>query len=147
MDNPLPCTVCFLVRNDEVLLGLKKTGLGQNKWNGIGGKIEAGETPERAAVREVQEEIVVTLKKFEHKATIKFYNVLMPDGGRRNLLGYVFVATEWEGEPTETKEMKPRWFKKNNLPFYAMWDDDQYWLDSVLNGMSVRAEFWFEGDN
>ena len=144
---PIQATICFLVRGNEVLLGLKKTGLGKGKWNGIGGKNEPGETPAQAIAREVKEEIKVTLKKFEQRAFIKFYNVLMHDGTRSDLNAYVFLATEWDGEAQETDEMLPRWFSKDTIPFHAMWIDDPYWLPQFLQGARVRAEFWFEGDN
>ena len=144
---PIQATLCFLVRGNEVLLGFKKTGLGEGKWNGIGGKIEPRETPAQAIPREGKEEIKVTLKKFEQRAFIKFYNVLMHDGTRSDLNAYVFLATEWDGEAQETDEMLPRWFSKDTIPFHAMWIDDPYWLPQFLQGARVRAEFWFEGDN
>lgn len=42
-----------LVRNDvgDILLGLKKRGFGEGKWNGFGGKVEPGETIHQAAAR------------------------------------------------------------------------------------------------
>jgi 8-oxo-dGTP pyrophosphatase MutT (NUDIX family) len=42
-------------------VGLKKRGFGQGKWNGFGGKVEAGETIEAAAARELKEESLVEL--------------------------------------------------------------------------------------
>lgn len=52
-------TLCYLVRGNppvEVLLGFKKMGFGVGKYTGIGGKVEAGETIEETAVRELWEE-------------------------------------------------------------------------------------------
>ena len=46
-------TLVFLRREGEVLLGMKKRGFGEGKWNGFGGKVEAGETIVEAAAREV----------------------------------------------------------------------------------------------
>ena len=40
----------------RLLLGLKKRGFGQGKWNGFGGKLDEGETPRQAAIREMKEE-------------------------------------------------------------------------------------------
>ena len=50
----------FLTRGDEVLLIHKKTGLGEGKINGPGGKQEPGETSLAAAIREVEEELLIT---------------------------------------------------------------------------------------
>lgn len=53
-------TLLFLIKDDHVLLAMKKRGFGAGNWNGVGGKIEAGESIEQALVRECQEEIGVT---------------------------------------------------------------------------------------
>ena len=50
-------TVVFLIRENQVLLAMKKRGFGEGKWNGVGGKLDPGETVEQALVRECQEEI------------------------------------------------------------------------------------------
>ena len=49
-------TLCIVVRGNEVLLGLKKRGFGTGKFTGFGGKIEAGESVQTAACRELAEE-------------------------------------------------------------------------------------------
>ena len=49
-------TLVFLREGEKVLLGMKKRGFGEGKWNGFGGKVEAGETIIEAAAREVKEE-------------------------------------------------------------------------------------------
>jgi hypothetical protein len=57
---------------------------------------------------------------------------------------HVFLCTQWEGEPVETEEMAPRWFKISDIPFSAMWQDDEYWLPQVLAGKSVQGVFTFD---
>ncbi|XP_037783471.1 7,8-dihydro-8-oxoguanine triphosphatase-like [Penaeus monodon] len=49
-------TLMFIREGEKILLGYKKRGFGQGRWNGFGGKVEAGETPEQAAIRETKEE-------------------------------------------------------------------------------------------
>ncbi|HET6924778.1 MAG TPA: NUDIX domain-containing protein, partial [Candidatus Saccharimonadales bacterium] len=66
------CTLALLVRNDSILLAMKKRGFGQGLWNGAGGKVEAGETIEQAMIRECQEEISVTPTTFEKVAVHDF---------------------------------------------------------------------------
>ena len=55
-------TLCLLVKDDKVLLAMKKRGFGMGKWNGVGGKVEDGETIEMAAARETGEEIGVAVE-------------------------------------------------------------------------------------
>lgn len=58
-------TLVFLREEGKVLLGMKKRGFGVGKWNGFGGKVEAGETIPDAAAREVREECGYIVKPSE----------------------------------------------------------------------------------
>lgn len=58
----------------------------------------------------------------------------------------VFFTEDWDGVPTETEEMNPKWFKKDLLPFDSMWPDDIHWLPLVLRKKLLEAEFLF-GEN
>ncbi|HEU5121620.1 MAG TPA: NUDIX domain-containing protein, partial [Candidatus Saccharimonadales bacterium] len=58
------CTLLFLKKDNRILLAMKKRGFGAGRYNGIGGKIEAGESVEAALIRECQEEIEVTPLNF-----------------------------------------------------------------------------------
>ena len=49
-----------------------------------------------------------------------------------------------KGEPKESKEMRPKWFKVDEIPFDEMWPDDEFWLPKVLNGKKVKAKFIFK---
>ena len=61
-----PATLVFVFRDDEILLINKKTGLGKGKVNGPGGKVEPGETPEAAAIRECHEELDIRVSNLEY---------------------------------------------------------------------------------
>lgn len=54
---PKLCTLVLPNRGRQYLLGLKKRGFGEGKYNGFGGKVEQGETIRQAAIRELQEEV------------------------------------------------------------------------------------------
>ncbi|MGX7417757.1 NUDIX hydrolase [Carnobacterium gallinarum] len=54
-------TLCFLKRNDEILLLNRQKNPWMGRWNGVGGKIEIGETPLECAVREIYEETEIKL--------------------------------------------------------------------------------------
>jgi len=131
----------FITEGRNVLLIHKKTGLGAGKINGPGGKLEPGETAEEAAVREVQEELHVTPKNLKEMGDLHFDFV---DGLKLHCT--VFRSEEFEGQPTETIEAKPEWFKFEEIPYDRMWADDRHWLPSMLEGHSFRAWFRFHGE-
>ena len=137
-----PRTLTFLLRETDVLLGLKKKGFGKNYLLGIGGKVEDGETIETAAKREIAEEIYVQLPELQKVGILNFYFSHVEDGSWDQQV-HVFTATRWEGEPQESEEIKPAWFKKDNIPYEKMWDDAQYWLPQLLAGRTVEGEFVF----
>ncbi|KAB8309648.1 8-oxo-dGTP diphosphatase MutT [Rouxiella chamberiensis] len=78
-------------------------------WEFPGGKIEAGETPEQAVIRELQEEVgieakaPVLLKTLEHR---------FPD---RIIMLYFFLVEEWQGEPYGKEGQPKRWVKQSDL--------------------------------
>jgi len=136
-------TLCFLLKENKILLAMKKRGFGQGRFNGVGGKPNPNENILDTAIRETQEEIGVTPKNISQVATLDFYFQNKPEWNQQVL---VFVTNVWEGEPSESEEMKPQWFETNNLPFDSMWPDDPFWLPSILSGKKIQAEFTF-GDN
>lgn len=140
------CTLLFLRKDDQILLAMKKRGFGSDRYNGIGGKIEPGETIEQALVRECQEEINVTPTKFYKVAEHDFTQNESDKPWRMYV--HAYICTEWEGEPSETDEMAPEWFNIAEIPYDNMWQDDILWLPMVLEGKSLFGQFTFdEADN
>lgn len=132
-------TLLFLRREGEVLLAMKKRGFGEGNWNGVGGKLDPGETVEQALVRETQEEIDVTPTDYEKVAEITFNE--FHAGQPVVHFAHVFVATAWQGDPAESEEMAPRWFGLDEIPYDDMWADDPFWLPQVLAGAKLKASF------
>lgn len=129
-------TICFLMRDDHILLAMKKRGHGEGKWNGVGGKAGDGESIKETAIREAEEEIGVTPLNLVKVASIKFE---FPPERNFDHESTVFFCDSWEGEPTETEEMRPRWFRKDEIPYDEMWQDDAIWLPKVLEGNLITA--------
>ncbi len=134
-------TLLFIRRDDQILLIRKKRGLGAGKINGPGGRIDPGETPEQCAIREVQEELLVTPTGVRPGGELLFQ---FADG--YSLHGYVFTATDCTGTPTETDEAEPRWTPENAIPYREMWSDDRIWLPFLLIGHHFTGRFLFDGD-
>jgi 8-oxo-dGTP pyrophosphatase MutT (NUDIX family) len=136
-------TLCFLLKDNQILLAMKKRGFGQGKWNGVGGKPDPNENILQTAIRETEEEIEVTPINPKQVATLDFYFKNNPEWDQQVL---VFTTTEWIGEPTETEEMKPQWFDLDKIPYESMWPDDIFWLPLVLKNKKIKAKFIF-GEN
>src|SRR3990167_5319839 len=65
-------TLCIIHEHPRVLLGMKKRGFGEGRWNGFGGKVDAGETIEDAARREVLEECGVSVGELKKRGVLEF---------------------------------------------------------------------------
>lgn len=136
---PKILTLTLIQKNNQLLLGLKKRGFGMGKWNGFGGKVEAGETILEAAAREVFEECNLIPKNLEEVALINF----SWQNKKQDLEVHIFKCTEFSGEAEESEEMKPVWFSLDKIPYAKMWDDDNYWLPLFLANKKFIAEFIF----
>jgi nucleoside-diphosphate-sugar epimerase/8-oxo-dGTP pyrophosphatase MutT (NUDIX family) len=132
--------LCFVLHGNQVLLIEKKRGLGAGNVNAPGGKIEPGESPADAAIRETLEEVRVQPSALESRGMLRFR---FTDG--YSLLCEVFIAHAHEGTPTETDEAKPFWCPINQVPYDRMWADDREWLPQVLNGQFFSGTFDFDG--
>ena len=128
---------CFRVQDGRVLLQERPV---EKLWGGIlngpGGKIEAGERPEDAAVREFGEETALELARFEARGCIE---LLLPAPKPMVLKVDIFLADSFSGEPV-AREGQLSWHQLDNLPFDRMWPDQRYWLPAVLDGYSVTAK-------
>ena len=134
--------LCFVRTNQHVLLIEKKRGLGAGKVNGPGGKLDPGESPAEAAVRETAEEVHVRVNAVRNHGLLRFAFV---DGF--HLLVDIFVSTDFEGECAETPEAVPFWCHVDEVPYHRMGQDDRIWLPSVLHAENrVDGWFLFDGD-
>ena len=132
-------TLVFVERDGDVLLIDKKTGLGQGKVNGPGGKVEPGETWLECARREVSEELEIKVEALKWVAELRFIMSDYPD-----ILCHVFKTEHFEGEPVETREARPFWCPISSIPYQRMWTDDRYWLPQALSEERVLGLFVFE---
>ena len=133
--------LCFILHEGQLLLILKKRGLGGGKINAPGGKIEPGETPLEAAIRETQEEVGLTPCAPEARGEISFR---FTDG--YSLHCVVFLAQGCTGDAIETDEATPIWTDPARVPYDKMWADDAIWLPHLLAGQTFRGRFVFDGE-
>lgn len=137
----LEATLLFVVRGERVLLIHKKRGLGAGKINAPGGKVDPGETPLDAAVREFEEELEARPVRPERLGVLAFEVV---DGPSIRI--HVFRSDDVDGEPVETDEAIPAWHPHDDIPYDEMWEDDRYWLPLLLEGRPFDVRTLFAGD-
>ena len=120
-------TLCYVTRGDEVLMlhrVKKKNDLNQDKWIGIGGKFEAGETPDECLLREAKEETGLTLTDWKCRGVVTF----LSDRWEGEYM-YLFTADGFEGELSECSEGDLQWVSRGFLDRLPKWEGDRIFLE------------------
>ncbi len=134
------CVLTYVIDGDDILLILKKRGMGDGYYNGPGGHIELEETKTEAAVRETKEETGLDVSDLEERGTLYFQ---FKDGTR--MIGYVFVTHTYSGTLIdECDETKPFWAKISTLDYSNMWEDDRLWFPLLIDGKKFNGYFIFD---
>ena len=132
-------SLCFVLNEGKVLLQKKSQGLfGGGKWNGPGGKIEDGETPEESAIREMREETGLVVKELQNIGILNFSNK-----DEKPFVVHVFISNNFSGDVTKNEEGELRWFDVESVPFDEMWEDDKYWFPNIISKKKFVGEFIF----
>jgi len=136
-------TICFCLKKNEVLLGMKKRGFGAGKWNGFGGKVKEGEQIKSTATREIFEEAGIQVEEaaLQQVAIIQFYFESEPV-----FEDHIFLVKEWESEAKESEEMRPQWYAIDKLPFDEMWAGDCRWMPLILSGKKIEGRLIYNSD-
>lgn len=141
-----PTTLCFPINAaGEFLLGRKKRGFGVAKWNGFGGKLEAGETFRQCAVRELQEESGLVAKEADLEL-VAFLDFRFDTHTELDHIGYVYLVHTWQGTPAPTEDMEPRWFSAATLPYEDMWSGDRLWIPMLQARRKISGTIVFAAD-
>ena len=139
---PIIATLCLILKGEKILLQKKSKGLfGADKWNGVGGKLNQNETPEKGVKREVFEETGLKILNTEFHGILSFYfgDVKEPDW-----IVHVFSAKAFKGKPRPSEEGVLRWFAFNEIPYGEMWQDDRHWLPLLLKDNRFEGNFYFD---
>ncbi|KAJ2744554.1 hypothetical protein GGI20_002871 [Coemansia sp. BCRC 34301] len=137
---PKRYTVIFPFSDDgkQILLGLKKRGMGVGLWNGFGGKLEPGETMDECARRELKEECGLEARNMQHVGILSMKSTR---SGRMEV--FVYTARDIFGDVTESDEMKPKWFNAAELTYQDTYKEARVWWPTMLNGHTFEAQLEF----
>ena len=122
-------------KGDKILLAKKKNDTEAGYWNGYGGIIEEGESVEESLIREIREKAGVLALLNEKRGIL---NIELNDSDEDIEL-HIFEVLDFEGEPSESEEMLPKWFHFSEIPFEGMPPNDLHWLAFFLNGRDFKG--------
>ncbi len=123
----LHTTLCYILRGEDVLMlhrTKKENDINKDKWIGIGGKLEEGESPDECLLREAGEETGLTLTNWQCRGIVTF----LSDQAEGEYM-YLFTADGFEGELKECAEGDLQWISRNFLDSLPKWEGDQIFLD------------------
>lgn len=138
-------TICYIDNGSQFLMLLrnkKEHDVHKGKWIGVGGKFEAGESPEECAIREVREETGLIAKTLELKGVITF-----PEFTPENdWYTYIFKITEFEGTVIEDcREGTLQWVDYDHILSLPTWKGDLIFLQWLLeNKPFFSAKFQYQ---
>ncbi|MBR6527336.1 MAG: 8-oxo-dGTP diphosphatase [Lachnospiraceae bacterium] len=137
-------TLCYIEKENQYLMmhRIKKKDDGNHdKWIGIGGHFEFGESPEECLLREVQEETGLTLTRWRFRGLVTFVS------GDWEEYMCLYTADEYAGEMTECSEGQLVWVDKTQIPALNIWEGDKIFLQLLAQEHPFFSlKLVYEGD-
>ena len=118
--------LCYIEKDGKYLMlhrVKKENDLNHDKWVGIGGKFEKGETPEEACLRESFEETGLTLKNLSYRGLVTFVS---NQWGTEYM--HLFHSNSFEGDLKECDEGNLEWVEKSMVYELPLWAGDKIFL-------------------
>ena len=119
-------TLCYIYRGDQVLMlhrTRKKNDMNHDKWLGIGGGIEAGESVEACLLREAKEETGLTLTRYRYRGVVDFASDIYEDEEM-----HLFTSDGFTGDLIQCDEGDLEWIDRSMLLRLPHWEGDAIFL-------------------
>lgn len=133
-------TLCYVKRGGQTLMlhrVKKQQDVHQGKWNGLGGKFMAAETPEECVIREVHEESGLVIEAPSLRGFLTFPKF----DGKEDWYVFLFVAESLSGELVESSEGTLAWIDDARLLELNLWEGDRIFLPWIGAGRFFSAKF------
>jgi len=116
-------TLCYIENENQYLMLhriRKKNDVNHDKWIGVGGKFERGESPEECLLREVKEETGYTLTSWKYRGIITFVY-------GEDIVEYMslYTADQYEGTQIDCDEGVLEWVDKDKISELNLWEGDR----------------------
>ena len=140
-------TLCYIENENNEYLMLhrvkKKGDMNQDKWLGVGGKFEDGESPDECLLREVREETGLTLTDYRYRAVVTFVS---DEWGTEYM--HLFTATGYSGEIKECDEGNLEWVPKSRVQDLPIWEGDKLFFRLIddRNSPFFSLKLRYEGE-
>ena len=125
-------TLIYLERDGRYLMlhrTKKENDLNRDKWIGVGGKFEPGESPAERMLREAREETGLTLTRWRYRGIVTFVS----DVWETEYM-HLFTADAWTGELKACDEGELEWIDKRALLSLRLWEGDKLFLRLLDSG-------------
>jgi 8-oxo-dGTP diphosphatase len=136
-------TLCYVRKGHKTLMVhrvKKPNDIHQGKWNGLGGKMESGESPEDCARREIQEESGLTASNITLKGILTFPSFAADE----DWYAFVFVVDDYQGQLIDSPEGNLRWIDDDHLLELNLWEGDRYFLPLLEKPGIFSGKFIYE---
>ncbi|PWH13562.1 MAG: DNA mismatch repair protein MutT [Anaerolineae bacterium] len=137
-------TLCYVKRDGKTLMihRMKRAGdIHAGKWNGLGGKLEPGESPEQCVIREVREESGLEIIQPRYHGLLVF-----ADFKGEDWYVWVFTAEHFHGTLTDSSEGQLAWISDEQILSLPLWPSDQVFLPWLKEDKIFSARFQYNGD-
>jgi 8-oxo-dGTP diphosphatase len=137
-------TLCYVKENGHTLMlhRIKKTeDIHKGKWNGLGGKLEPGESPEQCIIREVREESGLEIVNPRYHGLLVFADFKAEDW-----YVFVFTAQTFTGSLCDSAEGELAWIRDADLLALPLWPSDQIFIPWLAGARIFSARFQYQGD-
>lgn len=142
----LNTTLCYIEKDGFYLMlhrTKKKNDVNHDKWVGIGGKFEEGESPEDCLLREVKEEVGITLLSYTYRGIITFVSDKYPTEYM-----HLFTASDFVGEVLPCDEGEPVWVEKSKIASLPIWEGDKIFFRLLNeNAPFFSLKLKYEGEH